>query len=408
MSKSINKNYDVGIRIITPLHIGAGSDKDWFPGIHYFLHQDMVYVLNLEKIFDQLPEQAYTKAATFFSKKKSWEQVQAFCQQHQANAETAIEHEFMAVVPPENEIKTHIRTGTGQPYLPGSSIKGAIRSAMFGQLFRANPNLQHFALNKTETLLERDSGRGPHPRDIGKASDEINKKAFGEINTGLMRLLHISDAGFETTELAATKIANRYGYKLKQGWKHKSNQSSEEFKSSGFTSMFETLWIDAESRCRITFATTLFELIEQYQPKKQARYTREFLAQRNPLEYLFGVINEHTRQYIRREIDYHKVEKNPDSDLIIDYLEELLDFIPANHAGCLLRIGAGSGFHSITGDWRYDDHTTTLAEEDRLNYVYSTSARRRTPARYKSRKLAFEPAEDGYDFIPMGFVLLTS
>jgi hypothetical protein len=48
----------------------------------------------------------------------------------------------------------------------------------------------------------------------------------------------------------------------------------------------------------------------------------------------------------------------------------------------------GSGFHGITGDWRFDNHTETIEKPDTKNMVYDQTTRQKVPARYKSRKVA--------------------
>jgi len=68
----------------------------------------------------------------------------------------------------------------------------------------------------------------------------------------------------------------------------------------------------------------------------------------------------------------------------------------------LLRLGAGSGFHAMTGDWQFDDHTET---------GYHQGGRNHGKKKYKSRKLAFEwdetrGNEGEYVFYPMGFIEL--
>ena len=69
---------------------------------------------------------------------------------------------------------------------------------------------------------------------------------------------------------------------------------------------------------------------------------------------------------------------------------------------CLLRMSGGSGFHAITGDWRFNDHLQTIEQPDRKNMVYNHKIRGKEPARYKSRRVAYPWKE------LMGFVQLSS
>jgi len=402
--KELNKNYNVKIQIISPVHIGAGGDKDWFPGFHYFaVKNETVYVVSLEKIFAQLPESEYYAASNFFSQEQKWNEVIQFCKSRNIVLSKAIEHKFEIEVAPENEIKTLIRTGMGNPYIPGSSLKGAIRSALFGYLYSTEEDLKNFADTKIDQLKEKDK---PSKRDISFASGDIDKKAFGEINTGLMRLIHVGDAVFKNTELAPVKIANRFSFDMKQGWKHAADKTTGKFSNSGFVNTLEILDENEEAEFRISFADEVFRLIEKYEKGKNAKFSNVLINDvDDPLSKLFEIINKYTRTLLNREIDYFKNNPNNDSETIIEFLEDYLDEIPDNNRSCLLRVGAGSGFHSITGDWRFEEHTSTLdkSDEDTLNII------RGRASRYKSRKLVFGEAEEdeAYVFLPMGFVKLS-
>ena len=48
--ETINKKYDLKIEVLTPLSIGAGSEKDWVKGVDFVVNKGKIYKLNLKKI----------------------------------------------------------------------------------------------------------------------------------------------------------------------------------------------------------------------------------------------------------------------------------------------------------------------------------------------------------------------
>lgn len=84
-----------------------------------------------------------------------------------------------------NEVRTHIRDVRDRAYVPGTSLKGAIRTAL----------LYHLAPEGTGQIRKLvDPGTGRRVR-AEEAAKELEKKAFGQDpNRDLMRVLQVSDS----------------------------------------------------------------------------------------------------------------------------------------------------------------------------------------------------------------------
>jgi hypothetical protein len=108
---------------------------------------------------------------------------------------------------------------------------------------------------------------------------------------------------------------------------------------------------------------------------------------------LFNIINGHTYDYISKEIDFfNKYNQAEYTQKIINNLTAISNQIPDDDENCnfcILKMSAGSGFHSITGDWQYEDYAKTG--------VWNNGKQR-----YKSRKVAIH--KDNFSL--MGFVKL--
>ena len=77
--------------------------------------------------------------------------------------------------------------------------------------------------------------------------------------------------------------------------------------------------------------------------------------------------------------------------MIVDNIENLLKLIPSDNTYCILKMSAGSGFHSITGDWQFDDYSTGTFDRKR---------NKEGKVLPKSRKIAIH----GENLLLMGFV----
>ncbi len=389
-----NENNNFYLQVITPVHVGAGKEKWWHPGADYFYDkkEQVVRVIDQKKLGDLLDEKEILNYVSAIENRKIHDFFLYLKNTRKLSFDDFSKEYFMPFTP-ENEIKTMIRTGLGVPYIPGSSIKGAIRSALFGWAYNNDPELK----NRIEAT-KREYNR--NPKKLGNKLDEC---LFGSINNNLMRLLQVSDVNFKDTMLHNSKIFNLqgqpYGDEWYGGWKHRGHDGTDDdFKVNGFTSTYETLIINEWAPVRLIVNEMAFDLYNKF-PRVQKPDNLHILKQREPYNALFNIINFSTRSYIEKEIEFFENYTAEKTDLIIEELEFCKNQIPDDNNSCLLKMGAGTGFHAITGNWQYDVFTDTGIHE---------KGRFAGKKKYKSRKISFANYEgdDGTQtlFFPMGFV----
>jgi hypothetical protein len=114
------------------------------------------------------------------------------------------------------------------------------------------------------------------------------------------------------------------------------------------------------------------------------------------LNGLFQIINDHTKVYLEKEKKFFQTYSAKNSGKILDSIKKLLDKIPEDNSYCILKMSAGSGFHSITGDWQFSDYS--INGLDRRRHVSRGMYNNRLSS--KSRKIAVH--KDHFDL--MGFV----
>jgi hypothetical protein len=354
---TINKKYNIEITVLSPLSIGAGAEKDWVKGVDFVVKDGKIYLLNLKKMIQNgINPQELT---TFFANKDDVGLLKKIGAQLNIISDRIMD----LPVNSDNDIKSFIKNElTNKPIIPGSSLKGAVRSVILEYLLQGQ--------RKPHQLKEKDY--------------------FGDSNKGdeLMRFIKFSDAEFEETTLVNTKIFNlrKPNNDWLGGWKHEfNNGTTEKFKPNGFNTIYEIIPPKAVSIGNIMLSKCTFDKINHNNKENKDKLF--------DIKRLFQIINEHTTKYIDKEIAFfgkYTTEKTKD---IVESLEQIKDQIPEDNSVCILKMSAGSGFHSITGDWQYDDYLETGIWKN---------GRNAGKQKYKSRKVAIH---DGV-FSLMGFVKL--
>lgn len=369
MDNVINDKYQIQLEILTPLSIGAGSETEWAKGVDFVISQNKLYHLDLRKMKENGID--INKLAAFWAEKNQDAVIKII-----GSNLTKVSDRIMDIpCDTDNNIKTFIVNQLSQkPIIPGSSIKGAIRSVLFSYL-----------------------------RD--KETKDSN--VFGSLKDGsdFMRFIRISDFDFEKTALVNTKIYNLFGYNdnWQGGWKHAfRNGTNTSFSPIGFNTIYECLLPQEKAIGNIMLAEKLWEKISELQPcydKKKEFFSHfgrdeEGEYETSPIENLFFQINSHTYDYLDKERAFFNMYRQGEhSDKIIQSINGLMHRVNDcidNGRSCILKMAAGTGFHSITGDWQYQNYN--------LGIDPKTGKKK-----YKSRKIAI----NNNHYTLMGFVKLS-
>lgn len=365
----INKKYNVTAKVLTPLSIGLGAEKDWVYGIDYLTKEDeygnlWLYHLDLSKMVAAGVDA--NRLTSLFVQGKPQDIKNLIGPKSEKVSDCKMRLPVSSVEALSNPIKTFLRNQlTGRPVLAGSSLKGALRSVLFTYLREHN---------------ERD-----------------NKAVFGDMNVGsdFMRFIRVGDFEFEDTCLVNTKIFNLHqeGQEWEGGWKHSGNKTTCDFDPVGFNTIYECLLPNAVAQGVILFADTLFDQISQ-QPYLSKKCE---LMNAGAIEKLCTIIFDYTYDYLEREMTFFDTYSQGaylgNICNQIDVLMEELNNCEPNE--CILKMSAGSGFHSITGDWQYADYTEASGH---------SLDRKHGGELPKSRKIAVSGSKA---FSLMGFVKLT-
>ena len=364
----MNDRYNINIEVVTPLAIGAGTECDWTRGVDYVVKDNKVFVLDLQKAISKGVDVDRFSALLASSDEKG------ICELLDKHLETSSRYIFDIPVTSANPIKAFLRNQLhDKPVIAGSSLKGAIRSVIFSYLRRE----------------ERD-----------------NQSVFGSSKDGtdFMRFIQIGDIEMEATKLVNTRLINLWkdksGYMWHGGWKHGNHFTSKEYLPMGFNTLYECVLPGMSGRGNIKFSKEGFMTVVN-NPKLTEKV--KYASEKNAIldggpEKLFGIVNDATRNYLLKEKEFfEKYQEAEYNESILNSIEDLLDRVPKDSSYCILKMSAGSGFHSITGDWQFDDYLQTG-----FHNKFVEGEQLKIP-RYKSRKIA----EYDSRLLPMGFVKLS-
>ncbi|MBY5959777.1 type III-A CRISPR-associated RAMP protein Csm5 [Membranicola marinus] len=346
------------IKILTPVHVGVSNEKNLAKGLDFVTKKGRLYLLDTAKLLKRIPAYQLANEA---------EKNNGFLKILEEN-KIVFEDVSSSVIQSKSlhgwEIKSQIKTGLGYPYLPGSSIKGALRSML----------LHHYQKEKNE------------------AKNADLDFIFGSIENSILKFLrvqdlHFSKHGFYNTAIMSLKENER------EGWKKKWNINVNNFSEHGMNIIYETLLPGDQTKAHIEFKDMLHQ---QYERNKTPNNFSEILSP-DFSSNLIKHIRTYTNTHLDREINFVNKYFEASKDKVLEVFEWLKHQNNLDHAA-VLRVGAGVGFHSITGDWQYRDHTDTgLWKKPAMH----------GKKKYKTRKFAFTYVEGDYKLWPMGFILLS-
>ena len=350
----MNKNYSVKIKILSPVHIGAGTEKNWQRGADFVHTRGNIYILDQRKVWLGLDDNQQQRYLNFMGSGKFAEVERLIVDELELDDISTQVFEYNGKLS-SREIKTLVRDGNNDAYLPGSSIKGAMASA-----------IHHF-------LYE-----GIKPTHY---NEQTAKELLGTFDRALGRYLRPSDSSVLPTEVNDVDLYNLY---------RKGIHWAGDFKQN-FTIITETFKRNTEGTFRLSLADDLAAFIKQKGGDTALPTYYKSVFGGSPLETLFKIINNYTYTHVQRELAYfNEYNDQEEIDLVTEQLEEILkDLKQPSPNTCILRMSFGSGFHGITGDWRFKDHTTTIGTPDTKNLIYNRETRQKEAARYKSRRLVF-------------------
>ncbi|NSW45390.1 MAG: type III-A CRISPR-associated RAMP protein Csm5 [Bacteroidales bacterium] len=387
----LNYNYKLKLKVLTPLHIGAGKEKDWIKGIDYIIHNGYLYILNQKKLFEYLNNKQLLEKYINLISKNHYSEIEKFFRENlKEDIKSISQSTYENINNINTEIKYFIRDGMGKAYIPGSSIKGAIRSVLFSYILKNH--------NKEITSITKYDRRTNSEVPIEKR--EYIEYALGNYDKSIMRFIKPNDI-YGLDDYLSIYNVNLYNVK------HPQNNSKSETKNIVTIECLYPFENIPSFDFQLNIAEPFINVINNKYNRQYnlPKYKNDVFKNREKetIHHLFKIINEYTYQHIEKEIKFFEkythtsnIEEN-----IIKKLKEIQDKTKDHKKSCVLRMSYGSGFHGITGDWLFDDHSidTIKLEKNKTDEDYKSVAYLNKRKTAKSRRII----DDTY---PLGFIEL--
>ncbi|MFQ6614142.1 MAG: type III-A CRISPR-associated RAMP protein Csm5 [Fidelibacterota bacterium] len=358
------------LEVLTPVHIGDGNRK--IRNIDFYTDRSQTHLVDLDLLTERVAEKnpGIVRELEYLDDQDT---IGDFLQRHRELNTPDIVHRFpMKCV--SKEILTCIRNGMGLPFIPGSSLKGALRTALLATWF------EDLSPEEKEPLLQNVL----HQKNANKADQTIMKALFGNSpNDNVMRALRVTDAHFQpqAVDLLETRVFNlgRDG-----GWFWKKTRHG----AGDMRNVVEVLKPGRKAELSLALDQFLLGTSRLHFSRRLSPSPRDLIA----------LVNAHSKRLLEAEMDFFE-EHDPRGDLrgLFRQLDILRRTIPSDDSALVLRLGWGVGWKTITGNYIPDQRMEEFRRRFKLG-------RFGAPDFPKSRAIGFQ---NNRPEIQTGWVKLT-
>lgn len=322
---------NVKIKTLTPIHIGSGTffhyNTDYFT--YRLTNGDVkVGITDERKVLDLIGlEHIQNWVNSIERGQNTRDFVRVYCADAKVSQYTKRTMYLYAKANEGDTLKEHIHNGAGLPYIPGSSIKGALRTAVIAAV-----------ASRTETLDAKVLDRN------GRVSaSSFEKNIFGsDPNADVFRFLQCGDAYFG----AGTEIAFRM-----QMYLNITQRDDLHPNSDTKPQIIEAIGTDEETTFQLNLKSQYYQWAKQQAPSSIGNMPNEMSS----ITKLFETVNRHTKNLLDEDIAFWNDRNETGAEGYISLLEQMSTrinhLIQEGNKSCILRLGHSIGWNFITGGW---------------------------------------------------------
>jgi CRISPR-associated protein Csm5 len=380
----LKRNLTVKVSLLSDLHIGTGTELinglDWLrrpDGYVYFAHQSAIGETILERALTDGKDER--QVINFITGMKLGDLVDADWLSPTDFQDPTLFSYRLRGEPATIQIREQVKTVDHRPYLPGSSLKGALRTLLATvAAAELKPTVAVETLDRRRTWAAR----------------PVEQRLFGkDPNHDFLRLLQVSDSD----PVDATRL------RLRKAHLYPTATRTERGRSKGLDIDLETVVKGTDFMLKIHIP---LELLEKSTGDFEARRSQELQdwERRRPwLSRLAAYGRNYARQLLIEEVTYFENKK--DVPAVHRFYSELANqFSQLKKNQFFLPLGWGGGWHTKTlNQYLKEDinNFERIADKYRLDPTGDRKAGDRFP---KSRHLLRQP--DGQPGEPLGWVLV--
>lgn len=355
MSKEIRpqKSYTIQLTTLTPVCIGNGGKMVSTSDYVFDKANKQIHYINKEAVAQKLADHdelmdkyiqgiihGMDNNTTHFDLRNFLEKTLSL------SPKEYISYSVTANIKSAKDLNTIIKDAKGNPYIPGSTIKGALKNAMAYRLVDKKC-IEDFAKKVNHIFIQFE-------REImGKSVRKLSPKTFSNLNAikSFDKELKLFNQNIDN--LFVKREKNEEGKVIQEIAIHNPLVSDSEKISSSKIKVVDIKRVHLHAKDSIPI---VWESI----PAKISTTFQLKLEEEEDIHKLFQQINNFTFNNISSELetlDYHTSKTN-DNNIIISQLEEFQENIEHLSASeCILRIGFNKGFYfNSIADLLYNNH----------------------------------------------------
>ena len=356
------------LHFITPLHVGSGLRLS---KMDYVVRGNRVIIIDLQRLasFSEVDPEELSDALDM----RNFD-IGIYLRSKGIDPAQVASYSVACSKPLQGEIISCLKDVLGNPYVPGSSLKGALRTAILWERIKNDSSLMNEARDKIESAIER---AGPRS-SAAWAAQPLERLFLGKDpikgnhpNYDHLRALKVSDSDIIPKEqLQCFDAAVR---NLRDGrMDTKMTLCAEAFQPGTET--------------QISIDIDPFLIRDDIRSKLN--------LQVDDLKDLEKIARSYYSDYIKSEIDFFSEYDEP---FLLDFYKKLQS-LNERKGGMLLRAGWGSGWHGMTVARLFPDLLDDIRDAFRLG--------RANVAEFpKTRKLALMDDDPKYKMQPFGWIL---
>ncbi len=314
------------LQTLTPIHIGSGETLNHIDGCYT---NGNWYHIDLDRVLAHSSTDVNALTSEMSRRDFRW---QRYLSQRNMNPTDFAAYRLACLTSPETgEIREAIKTFGNQPYIPGSTFKGALRTALLSERIIKDEQLFQNGLAHLQNLT-RQIARG-NPRTETPAK-KIEQDAFGkDPNHDLLRALQVSD----------TEPITSHALEIGTAWTITLNQNDQLVQKIEGGREYKNYVQQIPAGQKLTFTIKLDELLFRKNEKSKLRFSD---LQEEAIRDIAGVCRVDAESLMKNEqefFDYYDFPNIPDLyDELIAQNENLAkgEFI--------LQIGWGTGYNANT------------------------------------------------------------
>ncbi len=322
----------IQIETITPVHIGSGQKL--YENLDYLYDEkaQKIYIIDPQKVYHFIGENnidrwvdAIEDSTNIVNLIKGIAGI--------VSPKDIAEREIPVIGKlSQKEIKSNIRNGMGKPYIPGSSLKGALRTLIVRKCIAGKNNnvLENFNLC--------------FKSDIPNDSPLLNY-LFNQTQNNLLKFLRIYDAHFEHTQIYSVQIANKHG----NDWKYQIKGRPNVMQPIECITPNQSYLVDLQTPNEIVAYKYLKnnQIFKEKYPDKA-----EIFSKIEEIKNFLEIMNDQTRKICNKEYEKLNDVRDNTIDKYLNKLSEIIEQIENSKPNeFYIRVGFGLGYIGMTGGW---------------------------------------------------------